>query len=163
MAKDWIENLAQDIRQKNREAAEAYGREQHKAGIIADLGMPFFTALVSCLEDDVNEIRHQLQGDVTSSETTIQTVNADDVKLTRNRFPWFDAHVTRQDANIVLDYAKGRGIAADPNLNRQTVHFAFEVAKDDTLSIRESFSDNPRQFHKPEELARHIVELLFHV
>lgn len=163
MAKDWIENLAQDIRQKNHEAAEAYGREQHNAAIIADLGMPFFTALVSCLEEDVTEIRRSLQGDLTSADTAIQTITASEVKLTRSRFPWFDARVTHQGANIVLDYAKDRGTSGDPGLDRKTVYFAFNVAKNDAFSIQESFSDNPRHFQTPEELARHITEMLFEV
>jgi hypothetical protein len=163
MAKEWIEDLARDIKQKNHEAAEDYGREQHNAAIIADLGMPFFSTLVSCLEEDVAEIRRQLQGDLTSSDTTVQIINGNDVKLTRSRFPWFDAHVTHQDANIVLDYAKDRGVAGDPNLDRKTVHFAFNVAKDDAFSIQESFSDNPRRFQTPEELAKHIIELLFQI
>jgi hypothetical protein len=38
MAQEWIDNLAQDIKQKNHEAAENYGRSQHYAGIISDLG-----------------------------------------------------------------------------------------------------------------------------
>jgi hypothetical protein len=29
MAKDWIETLAEDIRQRNRDAALEYGRAQH--------------------------------------------------------------------------------------------------------------------------------------
>jgi hypothetical protein len=163
MDKDWIEDLAQDIKQKNHEAAENYGREQHIEGIIADLGMPFFTALVSCLEEDVAEIRRQLQGDLTSSDTVIQTVGPTGVKLTRSRFPWFDAHLTHQGANIVLDYAKARGVAGDANLDRKSVHFAFNVANDDSFSIREAFSDNPRRFQTPEELAKHIIKLLFEV
>jgi len=161
MAKDWIEDLAQDIKQKNHEAAEDYGRRQHEAGIIANLGVPFFTALVSCLEEDVAEIRRQLQGDLTSADTTVQVININDVKLTRDRFPWFDAHVIRQDASIVLDYAKARGIAGDPNLDRKTVHFAFTVAADDAFSVQQAFSENPRSFQTPEEMARHIIELLF--
>lgn len=161
MAKDWIENLAQDIKQKNHEAAEDYGREQHRAAIIADLGIPFFTTLVSCLEEDIAEIRRQLQGDLTSTDTSVQIVNGNDVKLTRSRFPWFDAHVTHQEANIVLDYAKDRGIAGDPNLDRKTVHFTFNVAKGDAFSVQEAFSENPRRFQTPEELAKHIIELLF--
>jgi hypothetical protein len=161
MAKEWIENLAQDIKQKKHEAAEDYGREQHNTGIIADLGMPFFTTLVSCLEEDIAEIRRQLQGDLTSSDTTVQVINGNDVKLTRSRFPWFDAHVTHQDANIILDYAKDRGVAGDPNLDRKNVHFAFNVAKDDDFSVQEAFSENPRRFQTPEELAKHIIELLF--
>lgn len=163
MAKDWIEDLALDIKQKNHEAAENYGREQHVEGIITAQGMPFFTALVSCLEGDVAEIRHQLQGDLTSSDTTIQSVSPSAVKLTRSRFPWFDAHLTHQGANIVLDYAKARGVAGDPNFDRRSVHFAFDVASDDSFSIFEAFSDNPRRFQTPEELAKHIIELLFEV
>lgn len=163
MPKDWIVDLALNIKQKSHEAAETYGREKHIEGIIANLGMPFFTALVTCLEQDVAEIRRELQGDLTSSDTTVQTVSLSAVKLSRSRFPWFDAHLTHQGANIVLDYAKARGVAGDPNLDRKTVHFAFTVASDDSFSIQEAFRDNPRHFQTPEELAKHIIQLLFEI
>jgi hypothetical protein len=161
MGKEWIENLAQDIRQKGREAAESYGRSQHQAEIATTRGKPFFTAFVISLENDVKEIKRKLQGDVTSSDTVFQTISPNEVKLTRSRFPWFDAYITHQDSTIVLDYAKGLGVAGDPALDRQTSHFSFHVDDEDTLSLQESFPDNPRRFHQPEELARHIVELLF--
>jgi hypothetical protein len=161
MGKEWIANLAQDIREKGHEAAENYGRSQHQAEIVTTEGKPFFTAFVIALEDDVNETKRQLQGDVTSSDTLFQTISPTEVKLTRSRFPWFDARITHQDPIIVLDYAKGLSVAGDPALDRKTCHFTFHVADDDTLSIQESFSDNPRQFDRPEELAQHIVELLF--
>lgn len=161
MAKDWVAALAQDIKQKNHEAAEDYGRQQHKAGIVASLGIPFFATLVSCLEEDIAEIRHELQGDLTSADTTVQLVNINAVKLARDRFPWFDAHLIHHDADIILEYAKGRGIAGDPNLDRKTAHFTFEVAADDSFSVQQSFSETPRSFHSPEELSRHITELLF--
>jgi hypothetical protein len=161
MGKEWIANLAQDVRQKGHEAAENYGRSQHQAEIVTTQGQPFFTAFVISLEADVNEIKSHLQGDVTASDTTFQTVNPVEIKLTRSRFPWFDARITHQDPIIVLDYAKGLGVAGDPTLDRKTCHFAFHVADDDTLSLQESFGDNPRRFHRPEELAQHIAELLF--
>jgi hypothetical protein len=161
MATDWIENLAQDIKQKNREAAEIYAREQHLAGIITERGLPFFTALTNCLEDGANAIRRQLQGDVTSADITFQTINHNDVKLTRGRFPWFDAHVLNHDASIVLDYAKGHGTPGDPNLDRKSIHFSYEVTEDGNLTTREAFNDVPRRFSQPEQLARHILELLF--
>jgi hypothetical protein len=161
MAKDWIENLAQDIKKKNHEAAEDYGRAQHNAGIVSNLGMPFFAALATCLEQDVSEIRHQLQGDVTACDTIVQSLNPDDIKLTRSRFPWFDAHVTHRDADVVLDYAKGRGVTEAAAHDRKTCTFTFHVAEDDTLSIQEAFSENPTQFHQPEDLSKRIVELLF--
>ena len=161
MATEWIANLAQDIRQKGHEAAENYGKAQHRAEIITTQGKPFFTAFVVNLEEDVTEIKRQLQGDVTSSDTLFNTVSPTEVKLTRSRFPWFDARVTHQDPNIVLDYAKGLGTAGDPAIDRKTCHFTFQVADDDALSLQESFSENPISFRHPDELARHIVELLF--
>ena len=161
MGKEWIESLAQDIRQKGHEAAENYGRSQHQAEIVTTQGQPFFSAFVISLQDNVNEVKRQLQGDVTSSDTVFQTVTPTEVKLTRSRFPWFDARITHKDPIIVLDYAKGLGVAGDPSLDRKVCHFTFRVASDDTLSIQESFGAAPREFHHPEELARHITELLF--
>jgi len=161
MDKEWIANLTQDIKQKGHEAAEKYARSQHQAEIATTQGRPFFTAFVISLEDNVKEIKRQLQGDITSSDTIFQTITPTEVKLTRSRFPWFDAHITHLDPIIVLDYAKGLGVAGDPTLDRKTSHFAFRVDDDDTLSVQESFGDNPRRFHQPDELARHIVELLF--
>ncbi len=52
MGKEWIENLAQDIRQKGHEAAENYGRSQHKQEIATAQGKVFFTDFVTSLEDD---------------------------------------------------------------------------------------------------------------
>jgi hypothetical protein len=161
MGTEWIENLAEDIRQKGHEAAESYGRAQHTAEVVTTQGKPFFTAFVIRLEEDVNEIKRRLQGDVTSSDTIFQTVSPAEVKLTRSRFPWFDARIIHQDPNIVLDYAKGLGTAGDPAIDRKTSLFTFQVADDDSVSLQESFSQDPQVFHQPEELARHILELLF--
>ncbi len=163
MSKEWIANVVQQVRQKGHEAAENYGRSQHQAEIVTTQGKPFFTDFVIRLEEDVNEIKRQLQGDVTSSDTVFQTISPVEVKLTRSRFPWFDARITHQDPTIVLDYAKGLGVAGDSTLDRKTCHFTFHVDDRDSLSLQESFGDNPRQFDQPEELARHIVELLFKV
>ncbi len=119
MSKEWIANLAQDIRQKGHEAAENYGRSQHHAEIVTTQGKQFFTAFVLCLKEDVDKIKGQLQGDVTASDTVLQTINPTEIKLTRSRFPWFDARITHQDSIIVLDYAKGLGVAGDPTPRSQ--------------------------------------------
>lgn len=161
MTKDWIDHLTQDLRAKNREAAENFGREQHKAAIIAAQGQPFFTAVTISLEENISEIKRQLQGDATASETTFQTINPGQLELTRSRFPWFDARITHHDGTIALDYARGLGVMGDPKLDRKTRHFAFQVADDDSFSIHDSFSDTSVQFQQPEQLARYITELLF--
>jgi hypothetical protein len=103
MSKEWITQLSQDIQQKGHETAENYGRSQHQSEIITATSKPFFTAFVTSLEDDVNEIRRRLQGDVTSSDTIFQTVNPTEVKLSRSRCPWFDARIIHKDPVIILD------------------------------------------------------------
>jgi len=161
MAKEWIEQLATDIKQRNREAAEDYGRAQHYAGIVSTRGKEFFVALVVVLQENVDGLRSQLRGDLTSSETRVQTSKVDEVKITRSRFPWIDAHLSHHDGSILLDYAKGPGLPGDPGLDRKSASFAFKVAPDDTLSVEDAFVDPPRSYAKPEDLGRHITELLF--
>jgi hypothetical protein len=165
MGKAWIENLADEIKDKGRDAAESYGRDQHRAGIVDAEGKIFFTSLATCLEQDVAEIRSQLQGSAVSCETSVVKESPTQVKLSRDRFPWFDASVKHENETIVLDYARGRGAAEDKNLRasaeRQTACFAFQVDAQDRLSAAESFGDDPQTFHQPEELSKHIVELLF--
>jgi hypothetical protein len=161
MGKEWIANLAQDIKQKGHEAAESYGRSQHQAEIATTQGKLFFTDFVISLEDDVNEIKRQLQGDATSSDTIFQTITPSEVKLARSRFPWFDAVSPTRIPSSSSTTPKASESQPIPPSIKKTCHFAFHVDDDDVLSVHESFGDNPRQFHQPEELARHIVELLF--
>ena len=163
MTEAWIETLAQDIKEKNREAAQDYGRAQHFAGVVAERGKGYFVALVSCLQENVDALRRRLQGDPTSADTTFQTIKPDEVKITRARFPWVDARLAHNEDTISLDYAKGLGTAGDPKLDRKTCTFVFRVAPDDTLFAEEAFAAQPRSFAKPEELGRHITELLFGV
>jgi hypothetical protein len=161
MAQEWIENLAQDIKHRNREVAEDYGRQQHYAGILSTQGMEYYVALVECLQENVDALRRQLQGDSTSSDISIQTIKADEVKLTRSHFPWIDARLTHHDDTITLDYAKSPGTAGDPTLDRKTCSFALRVTRGDILSVQDAFAEPPQQYQRPEDLARRITELLF--
>jgi hypothetical protein len=161
MAQEWIETLAQDIKQTNRAAAQDYGRAQHYAGIVSTLGKEFFLALTTCLRENVDALRSQLQGDPTSSDTRFETVKPDEAKIVRARFPWIDAQLTHRDDTIALDYAKALGAAGDPALDRKTRIFAFRVASDDTLFVEDAFAEPTQQYRQPADLARHITEILF--
>jgi hypothetical protein len=161
MAQEWIENLAQDIKQKNHEAASNYGVAQHHAAAIAEQGLPFFLTFTACLQQNIAELRAQLQGDPASCDTLLQTPTPVEIKLTRSRFPWFDADILYRDDTIILDYAKGLGIAGDPSLHRITRNFIFQPTPGETLILREAFGDSPREFQQPEDLAKYITELLF--
>jgi hypothetical protein len=163
MPKEWIANLAQEIKQKNHEAAEKYGRDQHYAGIISTAGKEFFVSLTRCLQENVDAIRHQLQGDSTAAEMAVETVRADELRIARARFPWVDARLTHHEDRITLDYAKDPGLAGDAKLDRKTQTYAFKVGADDGLYVEDAFADQPGRYEKPEELAQHITELLFSV
>jgi hypothetical protein len=78
-------------------------------GLCRRRGKEFFVALVQYLQENVDALRSQLQGDLTASETRVQTSRADEVKITRSRFPWVDARLTHHGDTITLEYAKGPG------------------------------------------------------
>jgi len=162
MSKAWIEELAEDIKHKNHEAAEEYGRAQHRNGVITAQGRIFFTDLVRILEDNITQLRAQLQGDPASADLAIQTTGATHVHITRSRFPWVDATILHHDPTITLEYAKDPGITGDPAIaERKTLIFDFHVAPDDKLSVQDAFGDTPHSYATPEDLARRITEILF--
>ena len=164
MAKEWIENLAQGIKDKNREPAEEYGRAQHQADVIETQGRIFFGDLLRALDDNFTQIRRQLQGDPTSAEVAILTTGATQAHLTRTRFPWFDAQLEWHERTISLDYAKDPGIVNDPKMiDRKSLIFNFQVDPADKLSVQDSFGDIPASYATPEELAQRITEVLFTV
>lgn len=161
MPQEWIDALAEDIKAKNHEAADNYGRQQHYAGVIADKGKPFFVSLVQSLQQNVDALRSRLQGDLTAAETGVQTIRACEVKITRARFPWVDATVEHNGETITLDYAKTSGTPGDPEQNRKTLTYEFRVDPDDTLYIADAFAAEPADYKDPDTLARRITEVLF--
>jgi hypothetical protein len=161
-AKEWIENLTAEIKQTKREAAEEFARAQRQAEIIESQGRVFFNDLVRSLEDNFTQIRRQLQGDPTSAEMAVVTSGSTQVRLTRSRLPWFDAHMVHDSRRIKLEYAKDPGVPADPTLvGRTTLAFEFRVSPEEKLSVDEMSGDSPQKYEAPDDLARHITELLF--
>jgi hypothetical protein len=163
MSKAWIEELAAEIKEKDREAANAYGREQHRLEVVNVGGHEFFARLAQALEVDFSEIKAELQGDVTSSETSIENNGINQVTMARSRFPWFDAVLRYEQSTMVLDYAQGKGVAGDPKIvaERKVTVFSFAVTDEDRLFVEEGFGEPPKRFDEPEDLARHIMEILF--
>jgi hypothetical protein len=163
MSDNWIGQLATEIRQKDREAAQDYARAQHYAGVAAERGRGFFIDVVNCLQQDVDALRRELQGDVTSAEMALDRVRPDEARITRARFPWVDARLTHSDDAITLDYAKGTGTAGDPRQDRVTRSFAFRVGQDEKLRVEEAFAAQPKSCETAEEFARAVMEILFSV
>ena len=162
MAKEWIESLAQEIRQKNHEVAEEFGRAQHQSDVISVQGRLFFHDVVRALEDNFTQMRKMLQGDSTAAETGIMTTGATQAHLTRARFPWFDGHLEHKDPNVTFEYAKELGVPGDPALaERKLLVFAFQVDGADKLTAQDAFGDQPATYATPDDLARKITEILF--
>ena len=109
------------------------------------------------------EIKRQLQGDVTASETTIQTIS----RPQRSNSPAAASPGSTPASPIttppsLLDYAKGLGVAGDPAIDRKSRNFAFQVTDDDALYLQDAFDDNPKRFHQPEDLwPGRFVQILF--
>ncbi len=161
MAKDWIESLTQEIKQKNHDAAEEFAHAQHLAEVIANQGKVFFGDLKLCLEENFNQIRKILQGDPTSAEITLVNTGATQVRMTRSRFPWFDAHITHQDPMIKLEYLKDSGLGAAPEPEQKCLLFNFKCSDDDVVTLEETNSEPPQSYKTAEEVARRITEVLF--
>jgi hypothetical protein len=162
MPDHWIESLATQIRDKDRTAAEDFARAQHNSAVIAEKAKPFFVSLVQSLQDDINALRTALQGDLTASETGLQTLRSCEVKISRARFPWVDATLEHVGEAIKLEYVKAPGVAEDhATLEPKSCTFTFRVTEDDAVYIADMFSAEPANFYEPEELARRIAEMLF--
>ncbi len=165
MSEEWIAQLAGEIKQKDKEAAEGYARTEHYASVAAERGRDFFFTAVQCLQDDVDALRRALQGDVTSAETALERVKVDEVRITRARFPWVDARLTHKDDAITLDYAKSPGTAGDPAQGRVTRAFQFRVAaqedRDEKVSVEEAFAADAKSYETPEAFAQAVMEILF--
>jgi hypothetical protein len=167
MSKEWIDNLADSLKEKGREGAESYATEQHRAGIVDAEGKVFFTALVLELEQNFADVRSRLQGSAVSCETSVMKESPTRLTLKRSRFPWFDATLKHEASVLMLEYVQGRGVPGEQTLgagvDRKAVSFSFGVDTRDKLSVAETFGEASRQFDEPADLARYIVELLFKV
>jgi len=160
---EWIDRLADGIREKNRDAAQAYGRDQHFAEVVERLGKEFFVRFATELERDVDALRRRLQGDATSAETVVQPGKAGELLVRRERFPWVDAVITHREDSVLVDYAKGVGLPGDPMVDRQSRAFLLRANAEDRVYAEDAFGDRPGRYESPEELARCVMELLFGV
>ena len=166
MATEWIEQLAEDMKQKNRAAAQEYGRAQHYAGVVEVAGKEFFVALGLCLQENVDALRGRLQGDAVASEMRFESVSASERKITRERFPWVDARLLHRGEAIQLEYAKGpgakpaevAGAAAGERISRV---FALKADASDRLYVEDAFAEPSVRYESAKELARRITEILF--
>jgi hypothetical protein len=153
MAKEWIEKLAAEIKEKDLEPAEKLAREKYVDNIITVKGRAFYDQLVETLVADIQELKASFEGTSLAIPITVQrqpTV----VSVKRDNFPRVEAKVHYTKEAISLNYA------APPQLSPA---YRFHVGEGEGISVRETFGENAKHFNHPAELAKHIMELLFKV
>lgn len=155
MAKEWVEKLASDIKEKDHHAAEEFKRQEHLNRVMATKGKEFFEGVIAQLREDITELTQALEGDVTASATKIQVQhgNPSAYNITRERFP----QVT---GNVATD---GKSIVFTDQARRKSTKLEFHVGANDGLSVRGMFGQDARHFNHPSELAKYIMEELFSV
>jgi hypothetical protein len=87
--KDWIENLAREIKDKDHVAATATLHAEHVDNVLRTKGMQFYEDVERYLREDVSELEQALQGDVTESPITVSAQtngSSQQIAINRHRF-----------------------------------------------------------------------------
>ena len=154
MPKPWIESLAEEVKQIDRDAAKAFLRQQHITEVIEAKGGPFFAKFVECLANDVQDLGSALRGDPTDNPTMVRETDRYQVKIDRERFPLIRA--TLGYANPTITYSNVRSTETPENET-----FEFQVNDDDTIWLKRLNEYHPMSYQQPEEFSRFMVELMF--
>ncbi len=158
MTKEWIQQLADDIKRKDHDAAEKLAREEHRRQTLTLKGEQFYDGLIRAITDDVAELNAALAGDITASPIAVNEVGERTHKVHRARFPMVQAQLRYELERIALNYSRSGSQSSS-----RSASYDFQVSEADSLSIRKNAGDKPGSFESPEDLARHLVELLFAV
>ncbi len=156
MAKEWIQQLADDIKRKDHDAAERLAREEHRRQTLTLKGEQFYDGLIRAITDDVAELNAALEGDITASPIAVNGVGERTHKVHRARFPMVQAQLRYELEGVALNYSRSGSQSSS-----RSATYNFQVSANDVVSIREHAGEKPRSFEQPEDLARHLVELLF--
>jgi hypothetical protein len=156
MAKEWIQKIADEIKHKEHGPAEQAAKAQRHQHILTTKGKIFFEELIASLREDIDELKAALKGDITDAPTSIQGSMLTNLTITRTQFPQVQANISYAHDRITL----GQQLQSGQN---RAISYSFHVGEGEGISVREMFGENVKHFNHPNELAKHIMELLFSV
>ena len=165
--KDWIENLARDIKEKDHVVATATLHAEHMDNVLRTKGVQFYQDVERSLREDVSELQQALQGDATESPITVTaqtTSSSQQIVINRSRFPFVNAFITYTAQQLTFTYKKSNEPTAAKNVDSVPAGgemFDFHVDESDELTLRQAVGS--RTFAIPEEFARFVMETLFSI
>ncbi len=165
--KDWIGNLAREIKEKDHVAATATLHAEHKDDVLRTKGLQFYKDVERVLREDLSELDQALQGDVTESPITVTSQtngNAQQVVINRARFPFVNAFLTYSAEQLNLTYKKSNEPTAAGNVDSMPAGgemFDFHVDESDGLTLRQAVGS--KTFTTPDDFAKFVMETLFTV
>jgi hypothetical protein len=167
---EWIKHLARQIQEKDREAAKDIKAGERRQHIVNEQGPVFYKEMIGALDRDIKSLTEDLAADITSFPTTMQAqgdpgVPNGPVYITRQACPAVSANLSLEisQEQISLSYLKINPgpIAEGQEHQYLPVIFRFEVGEYDGPYVVAPFGENPKTFQTPDQLAKHIMELLF--
>jgi hypothetical protein len=161
---EWIKHLASRIKEVDHEAAEKLHADARRKGILDAKGPVFYKETVTAIQRDLKLMEEDLKEDVTGFPTTVSTPNAVLATIGRQACPFVTAtfQLMMPQEQIVLSGSTGnpvKGIA----VRQHGLTFRFEIGENDGVFVAEPFGEQSKKFHHPNQLAEHIVKLLFSV
>ena len=165
--KEWIENLARGIKEKDHVAATATLHAEHKDDVLRTKGLQFYQAVERFLREDLSELQQTLQGDVTESPITVTAQTngtAQQIVINRPRFPFVNAFITYSAEQLTLTYKKSNEPTAAASVDSMPAGgemFDFHVDESDGLTLRQAVGS--KTFTSPDEFAKFVMETLFTV
>ena len=159
---EWIKHIADRIKEVDHEAALKLHAEARRKGILGSKGPEFYRKTVEAIQRDLNALEEQLKENSTNFPTAAVLTNQVLASITRQACPFVGAtlQLMMQQEQIVLTGSTGnpaQGIA----MRQHSQTLRFEIGENESVFVAEPFGEKSKKFPHPDELAKHIVELLF--
>jgi hypothetical protein len=163
MAEQWMQKLAQDLADKDREAAEDIKRREHREKLLSEQAQPFFRTFAECFKHLVEEMSTLLSAHHLHSE---QNCNLDGSGRTftfnRTRLPFISASVAYHPQGHMVNVSY---TICNPEMPQNTsvagrsIQARFEVSHHGKAGLVLDGKD----FYEPKEAAEFLVKKLFTV
>jgi hypothetical protein len=163
MAEEWLKHLAAQIKEQDREPAEKTAHENHELRLIQEHGPVFWRAFADFLGKYIEDMRNDLQDDITLREGPLTYKcegNNGLVQLGKAAFPFvvFSATPQYQQRVASITYAViNPKLPHDRALNHTGMPCRFEASHHGKVFIQL----DGKPFHEPHEAAKYVMEKLF--
>jgi len=160
MSEAWINQIVEDIKVKDHNAAEQAAKEKHRLAVIAEKGPIFWRSFADFLKKFVEEIRAGLEGDVTQGNINCEfDPTSGRIQINKSAFPFltFNAAPNYSGQPMIPNYVKVNPQQGGSPHSGQSIPCRFEVVGHDDLILQL----NGSSYAAPDFAAKFLIEKLF--